>query len=185
MALEDLTTDLNYKDITERVKAGQSVEDIIINSLRQKQKWVIEKPTVHQDMVQKIDGFRILDGKRESFQIKARITGNDILVDLFEPFFAPKDSRNQLGRDQKGKCDYYICLSKDQKEIRIIQSRGLQFAIDILFIDWDISKNRLPFRDKHGNELKQHTDRNNNRQKLVGFIQPKNIITRYIQTVAL
>jgi hypothetical protein len=155
---------------------GKQIEDKIVKSL-ESYGLVFEDVDRNTDCVDKIDRFLITETSKKPCQIKCRMgySGDDILIDIYEPFKGIDNQETQPGRDYVGKYEVYIVLSRDGKTIRVIDGFRQKEIIEAVLKEWSGEHYQLPvFNSKlyPGCQLRYTTDRNNNRPKVLMFINP-------------
>jgi len=126
--------------------------------------------------------------KRLRSAIKVRVSKNDILVALRDPFYGFEHEDTKVGRDVLYEYFQYITLSKDEELIRVASGKvihkiSLDLIQEILDTIGDINIKKSPYNkgvpvkvlssEKHSNcEVWLHYDRKSGRPKLLGFIPP-------------
>lgn len=165
---------LNKKSPSCRVQVGVAIENSIAKCLKEHYGYDLHEVTRHEDMNEKIDRIlKLKDGTEQRVQIKTRMSGKDILVCLWEPFYSVDSDKNKLGRDMVSNYDIYACLSDNGKTIRVIDGKRQKAIIQEVLDEWTIAKWALPeFKSKKypGVEIKHHTDKWSGRPKLLMFI---------------
>jgi hypothetical protein len=161
----------------QRYLYGKQVENLIIQCLRECG-LEIEEADRKVDCVDKIDCFLVENGERKACSVKFRVntSGNDILLDLFEPFYGINNENTKAGRDHVGQYAYYICLSNDGKTIRLVDGQHQKALIEDVLKEWEESHYELPVFNskKHaGIQLRYTRDRANGRPKVLAFINPE------------
>ncbi len=165
---------INEKPPHERVKVGKKNEKRVINCLNKHHNWNLEEAPREEDRIEKVDCYEVSKtGKRLAAQVKTRVSGDDILVDIFEPYYGLDDDRTKKGRDTQRDYDLYICLSKDGKTIRVVNGKALKRMLKKLANKWKSEKCRLPFTFDNDCEFKWHRDRWSGVPKLLCFIPPE------------
>jgi len=122
-----------------RVKYGIQLENAIAQCLKEHYDYNLVEVGIVADTKKKIDRQWILpDGKVNQVQIKARMgtSGDDILIDVFEPYHGDNHPDTKPGRDYKGQYDTYVCLSNDGKEIRVIDGKRQKELVEELIEEW-------------------------------------------------
>lgn len=194
---------INEQPVAERVNFGLKKEDAIVKCLETHYGFNFEDVTLQEDTNEKIDRyitkmFDTVPPKRLKTQIKARVSGDDILYDLYEPWHGIKDKRTRPGRDDRKPLDIYICLSKDGKKIRIIKGAYLRQVAKDVREEWASKKYRIadgiPFFPEVysqevqgatvGCELRFHYDAHSHTPKVLLFIPDYIIGSRYMTTVS-
>lgn len=156
-----------------RVKVGKKDEDNVVKCLNKHYDWKLEKATFKEDTCQKTDCFQVNEsGDRLPVQIKTRVTGDDFLVSLYEPYYGIDDSRTEIGRDVKQKYYCYVCLSKDRKTIRVVKGTLLKKIVNSLIKQWKTKGCPLPHSFKNTCEFRWHRDRWSGKPKVLCFIPP-------------
>jgi hypothetical protein len=155
---------------------GKQIEDKIVKSL-ETYGLVFEDVDRNTDCYDKIDRYLVVEGGKKPCQIKCRMSysGDDILIDIYEPFMGIDSSDTKQGRDYIGKYEVYIVLAKDGKTIRVIDGIRQKEVIEEVLKEWSGYHYQLPvFNSKlyPGCQLRYTTDRNNNRPKVLMFINP-------------
>ena len=92
---------INEKPPSERVKVGKKNEKRVINCLNKYHNWNLVEATREEDRIEKVDCYEVSKtGKRLAAQVKTRVSGDDILVDIFEPYYGLDDDRTKKGPAQ-------------------------------------------------------------------------------------
>lgn len=94
-----------------RSGAGRDIEKLVMRALREVAGWKIEDASMKQDMVDKIDGWKIDGAKKTPIQVKFRDSGNDIAVKV--------EWRGKPGRDMRGGAELYAVLDQSGYNIRV------------------------------------------------------------------
>lgn len=122
-----------------RVSVGRKLESDIAKCLNEHYGFDLQEVSIEADRKKKIDRqWHLPNGEVRQVQIKARMghSGDDILIDVFEPYYGDGHANTKPGRDCKGQYDTYICLSNDGKEIRIIDGKRQKAIIEELITEW-------------------------------------------------
>lgn len=159
-----------------RVRTGKTGEQQIAQSLQDVFGLTIEEVSEDQDRFEKIDRIVVSgSGNRKTLQIKYRETGEDILVDVFEPFFGINHPRTGKGRDYVSKCDLYAC--RVGPLIHLIHGAALRAVIEIVLAEWRTAgcPSSGTFIGSQGEQIKIRKDHASERPKLLMFIPVKAI----------
>ena len=152
-----LNTITNYDD---RIHAGKERESFIIDAMIARG-FKIERPTAHQDMKDKIDGFILPKaGGRLSFQLKFREHRSDIIFEIVKDW-----DRNILGRDLISKAELYVIVEPDG-ELSIYNVKEIKDKANELLALAD--KNPVN-QEGMGWQLKFTIDKAHFQKKLMGF----------------
>jgi hypothetical protein len=138
---------------------------------------ILKDVTKEADMFDKIDRVLVEDGKEKLVAIKARMgySGDDILIDLYEPYYGPKSDKTKPGRDYVGKYEVYVCLSKDGKVIRVIDGIRQKEIVEDILVEWANYNWQLPVFDSYkyeGCQIRYTRDRSHDTPKVLLFINP-------------
>lgn len=142
-----------------------------------------------EDCKEKTDCWQLTKtGKRLRSAIKARVSKNDILVALRDPFYGVKHDGTVIGRDVLMEYFQYITLSKDGETIRVANGKVIHQMCDVLWEEFlervvDIDVSKPPYNTARaiklmtssvypGCELWLHHDRWDGHPKILGFIPP-------------
>lgn len=123
-------------------------------------------------------------GQLKTLQIKYRETGQDILVDVYDPFYGEAHPDTRPGRDVATKCDFVACRIGDF--IHLIHGLPLQKvvqdALEERRVLTPIMFNCAPFRAENRVLLKSSFDHRNSRPKLLAFVPITSVPKRHIWT---
>jgi hypothetical protein len=166
---------LNEQPSRKRYLAGKAKEDAIADCLVNKHGFNLKKVSREADMNEKIDRILVENGVEKKVQIKFRISGSgdDILVDVYEPFFGIDNPKTQKGRDYIGKYEVYICLSNNGKQIRVIDGVRQKAVIEEVLAEWKSYRWQLPVFNSYrysGIQLRYTRDGNSRVPKVLMFI---------------
>lgn len=166
-----------------RVRTGKTGEQEIAKALQEVFGLTIEEVSEDQDRFEKIDRIVVSElGNRKTLQIKYRETGEDILVDVFEPFFGIDHPRTGKGRDYVSKCDLYAC--RVGPLIHLIHGAALRSVIEIVLAEWKSAGCPCAgtFIGSQGEQIKIRKDHASDRPKLLMFIPVAAIDSRNVWT---
>lgn len=179
---------LDSKSPSQRVKYGVDLETMIIECLNNKYSdhgYNLQSSTHQEDCEEKVDCWQIgKNGKKYKSAIKVRISKDDILVSMRDPFYGLFHEDTKIGRDIV--CEYfqYITLSKDGETIRVANGKTIHSICQAIWqelldqkqdIDLSLSKKSrllLSSTSYPGCELWLHYDRWKGTPKILGFIPP-------------
>lgn len=121
-------------DKNARMKIGKRVENLMKERLRSELLWKIYSSTENDDKYAKIDGYAIIPDTNycTPFQLKYRISGNDVLVETVlnwtpDCFYNSEiDWPKYAGRDLRGYSDKTILLSRNGKQLIIIDTKTVK-----------------------------------------------------------
>lgn len=165
---------LNFKERLDRGKQFEEIIDSVLKPLGRN----IKPASLQEDMHEKIDRIETLaDGTTRKLSYKARTSGDDILLDLYEPFFGIDNLNTKPGRDLISPYDRYLCLERGGGNLREIDGTAQKLKVKAVLDEWtDCSYflSRQWFRSARvpGISLKYHVDKSNNRPKIIMFISP-------------
>lgn len=142
-----------------------------------------------EDCVEKTDCWQLTkSGKRYRSAIKIRVSKDDILVCMRDPFYGVAHTETAIGRDVMLEYFQYITLSKDGETIRVAKGKVIHQICNILWEEFldkigDIDMTKHPYNKARptlimqsevypGCELWLHYDRWKGQPKLLGFIPP-------------
>ncbi len=167
---------LESQSSRKRYLYGKQIENLIIQSL-EKHGLVFEDVDRNIDCNDKIDRYLITEGQKKPCQVKCRMSysGDDILLDIWEPFFGIKNDATKPGRDYVGKYEVYICLSRDGKTIRVIDGKRQKEIVEAILEEWQSAYYQLPVFDSFrfkGCQIRYTKDKSNLRPKVLMFIKP-------------
>jgi hypothetical protein len=130
-------------------------------------------------------------GKRFRSAIKARVSKNDILVAMRDPFYGINHEGTKIGRDVLMEYFQYITLSQDGETIRVANGKVIHQVCGVLWEEFlekvgDIDVTKPPYLSARamkimdssvypGCQLWLHHDRWDGHPKILGFI-PTNIL---------
>lgn len=121
----------------------------------------------------KMERFLVTPDGDKKIQVKFRRSGNDILIDVFEPFYGVQSDRTKYGRDYVSQYDVFICLNG--KEIKVIDGKRQKEVIEEILVEWKDNKWQLPVFDSkkyEGCQIKYTRDRISKTPKILMFINP-------------
>jgi len=167
---------LESQSSRKRYLYGKQVENLIVKAL-EGHGFVFEDVDRKVDCDEKIDRYLIQEGVKKPVQIKCRMiySGDDILLDLWEPFWGINNEATKKGRDYVGQYEIYICLSKDGKTIRVIDGKRQKQIVEDVLEEWAASHYQLPVFDSYrykGVQIRYVRDKANQRPKVLMFINP-------------
>lgn len=180
---------IQYKNISIRVKEGKAVEKKIIEGLIREGKLNIEESSSSEDRIKKIDCWITYGNTINKIpaQIKYRETGDDLLFEVFYLFEGWNNPLNKYGRDIIGESKEYIVLLRDKETVLIVPVVYTKLIIDTIIRKamsekYDFNTNNIyKFNISNANvELRVYRDRNEGRRKMVCFIPPQLFITQGI-----
>lgn len=159
----------NIPDYNQRISAGKSVEEKILNALRQRG-YKIENPSEQEDKYEKIDGWWIgKNGGRFPLQVKFRESGDDILFELVKDM-----DKGISGRDPISKSVIYLVVNRTGDARMYLTKPIKKKAQQIVAIIYDeLKKNpskTLWSGDKW--EARIQYDRAHGQRKLVAYFHP-------------
>ena len=145
--------------------------------------------TFFEDCKEKTDCWQLTkNGKRFRSAIKARVSKNDILVAMCDPFYGVNHESTKIGRDVLTEYFQYITLSKDGETIRVANGKVIHQICGVLWEEFlenvgDIDICKSPYNSARairlmpsivypGCELWLHHDRWDGHPKILGFIPP-------------
>ena len=168
----------------DRVKQGKLGEELVATYLRDVFKLKLETVSEDRDRFEKIDRIVVTKkGNRKKLQIKYRETGDDILVDVYEPFYGECDPRTVPGRD-RANCDLYACATAEH--VHLIHGNILRGIVDEALVFWrscgspqDIYHTLVT--DKCVS-IRVRKDHFSGRPKLLAFVPPRVIPEKNIWT---
>jgi hypothetical protein len=157
-------------DYQGRVEAGKAVEKEILDVLR-KAGVPIEEPTAEEDMVEKIDGWMIRDGKRVSVQVKFREGGNDVIFEIVKDL-----DKGTIGRDMASKAEFYVVMDT-LNVIRLFAVEQIK-AMAKLVRDHVLGELKtFPDKTNWGSDsacsVKITIDKRHGNRKMIAFFNPK------------
>lgn len=179
----------------ERVSFGKEKEDVILNCLNKHYKshgYNLIPGTSMQDRKEKTDCWQVTpSGKKLRSAIKARVSKNDILVAMRDPFYGVKNEETVVGRDVLYEYFQYITLSKDGETIRVANGKVIHKICEDLWQEFldkvgDIDLSKSPYNSRPsmkilssekypGCELWLHKDKWSYKPKILGFIPPSTL----------
>ena len=118
------------------------------------------------------------DGTTRNLSYKARTSGDDILLDLYEPFYGIDNTKTKPGRDLISPYDRYLCLERGGGNLREIDGAAQKMRVKLVLTEWTdcsyhLSKGWFNSARCPGISLRYHVDKSNSRPKIIMFIQPK------------
>jgi len=142
-----------------------------------------------EDCKEKTDCWQMTkSGKKYRSAIKARVSKNDILVAMRDPFYGVNHDETVIGRDVLVEYFQYITLSQDGGTIRVANGRVIHQMCNVLWEEFlekvgDIDLKKSPYNNGKavkvmtsgvypGCELWLHHDRWKGQPKILGFIPP-------------
>lgn len=157
--------DNRFQDASHRVHYGMGIEKQIFDSLI-KCGIKLRKPSMQNDMYDKIDAWWQINGVEKAIQIKYRDTGDDILFEVMKDYH-----RGTPGRDMISKAQFYAVLSRVGNTIVLVDTNEIKTIVQEM-------KNRAENEgfDQRGNYqmgnavLKIRPDPRTNQQKLMAYI---------------
>lgn len=175
-----------------RVNFGREKEDQIIRCLNTHYHHLgynLVPGSFVEDCKEKTDCWQIsASGKKHRSAIKARVSKNDILVAMRDPFYGVNHKDTVVGRDMLYEYFQYITLSKDGETIRVASGKVIHKMSKILWEEFlekvgDINFAKSPYNNKvpkklmssgvyPGCEMWLHYDRWKGQPKILGFIPP-------------
>lgn len=167
---------LESQSSRKRYLYGKQIEDLVIKAL-QSHGLIFEDVDRRTDCDLKIDRYLIQEGVKKPCQVKCRMSysGDDVLLDIWEPFYGVTNEATKPGRDYIGQYEVYICLSKDGKTIRVIDGKRQKEIVERVLDEWKVSYYQLPVFDSYrhkGAQLRYTRDRSNGRPKVLLFLNP-------------
>ena len=156
---------LAHKDFHSRVVLGKEVESQILNALRQNG-FPVESPTRHEDMKDKIDGWFMANGKRNSLQIKHRENGDDIIFEIVKDW-----DEGVYGRDWLSKADYYLVVDRSGNGYLFL-TQPIKVLAHTMFDLAQKSPSTQTNWDGKGWQLKMTVDKSSGNTKLMAYMQP-------------
>ena len=176
----------------ERVAFGKSKEELVISCLNthySSHGYNLVPSNFFEDCKEKTDCWQMTkSGKRFRSAIKARVSKNDILICMRDPYYGEEDERTVVGRDVLNEYFQYITLSKDGETIRVANGRVIHKMCGVLWEEFlervgnfdptkpPYNKNRpqlLMCSDVYpGCQIWLHFDRWKGQPKILGFIPP-------------
>lgn len=175
-----------------RVSYGKSKEEQVINCLNTyygNQGYNLVPGSFYEDCTEKTDCWQIAkSGKKYRSAIKARVSKNDILVAMRDPFYGVSNEATVTGRDVLNEYFQYITLSQDGGTIRVANGKVIHQMCNILWEEFldkvgDVDISKPPYNKNRpvrlmksevypGCELWLHFDRWKGQPKILGFIPP-------------
>lgn len=120
--------------IDQRLTVGWGAEDFIISVL-ENSKFTVTKSTEREDRgKQKLDAYVSFNNQTIPAQIKARESGNDILVEWYKDY-----ERKVDGRDKIGKAKLYITMDAERNNLFLISTDAIKTACQQMFNSWEAS----------------------------------------------
>jgi hypothetical protein len=169
-----MITNTNYGSSKTRVSRGMKWEHKCREILNQKLGLGLESTSSHEDMVFKQD-WRYFDkqGQEQFWQFKWRASGCDVLVDVLQPYYGFKDSRNKPGRDMVGvNISRYVTWPPDYGVIYILNAQHVKNVVQALVEGWEKQgTGRLTYR--HEGPLPHLVDGVNSRGFMLTFTEEK------------
>jgi hypothetical protein len=165
---------LNFKERLDRGKKFEEIIDSVLLPMNRK----IKQSTLNEDMHEKIDRIEELpDGTTRKLAYKARTSGDDILLDLYEPFYGIDNTATRPGRDLISPYDRYFCLERGGGNLREIDGAVQKMRIKEVLTEWAdcsyfLSRGWFNSVRVPGISLKYHVDKSNDRPKIIMFIKP-------------
>lgn len=143
-----------------------------------------------EDCKEKTDCWQVSkSNKKYRSAIKARVSKNDILIAMRDPFYGETNDKTVIGRDVLVEYFQYITLSKDGETIRVAKGKTIHTMCGILweeFLDLvgDFDPTKPPYNKNRpvklmssdiykGCEIWLHFDRWKGQPKILGFIPPE------------
>lgn len=143
----------------------------------------------YEDCSEKTDCWQLTpSGKKLRSAIKARVSKNDILVAIRDPFYGVNNEETKIGRDVLYEYFQYITLSQDGQTIRVASGKAIHKICKNLWEEFislvgDIDMTKHPYNKARpmnllrseihsGCELWLHYDRWKGQPKILGFIPP-------------
>lgn len=183
---------IDSRPTSERVKYGTDLETDIINCLNNDYAdhgYNLMPSSFFEDCTEKTDCWQVAkDGKKYRSAIKARVSKNDILVAIRDPFYGVIHEDTLIGRDVVTEYFQYITLSKDGETIRVANGKTIhKICLDLWneFIEsvGDLDMFSHPYNKAKpvrvlnsnnypGCEFWLHYDRWKGTPKILGFIPP-------------
>lgn len=175
-----------------RVSYGKEKEDQVIKCLNENYSdmgYNLVPGSFMEDCNEKTDCWQITaSGKKLRSAIKARVSKNDILVAMRDPFYGNSHPETKIGRDVLYEYFQYITLSQDGETIRVASGKSIHKICNQIWDEWmqeagDIDMSSHPYnkarpinllksKSKPGCELWLHYDRWKGQPKILGFIPP-------------
>lgn len=185
MAIDSLPT-------AARVSYGKEKEELVMKCLNEHYAdhgYNLVPGSFFEDCSEKTDCWQLTkSGKKYRSAIKARVSKNDILVAMRDPFYGVKDDETVIGRDVLVEYFQYITLSQDGGTIRVANGKVIHQMCNVLWEEFlekvgDIDISKPPYNKGRpakimtsgvypGCELWLHYDRWKGQPKILGFIPP-------------
>lgn len=167
---------LESRSSRQRYLYGKQIEKLIIDCLRG-YGLTLEEADRKADCEDKIDCYLCVNDKKLACQVKCRMgySGDDILIDVYEPYWGVGNENTKHGRDYVGQYDVYIVLSKDGSTIRVIDGKRQKEVIEEVLQEWTAFHNQLPVFNSlkyKGVQMRYTRDKANGRPKVLMFIPP-------------
>lgn len=176
----------------DRVNYGKEKEEQILKCLNEHYSshgYNLVAGTFFEDCKEKTDCWQLTKtGRRYRSAIKARVSKNDILVAMRDPFYGNEHEETQIGRDMQFEYFQYITLSKDESTIRVARGKTIHKICGILWEEFldnvgDVNMTVHPYNKARphkllssevypGCEIWLHYDRWKGQPKILGFIPP-------------
>lgn len=183
---------IDSKPTSVRVNYGKEKEDQVMKCLNERYAshgYNLVPSSFFEDCKEKTDCWQLTkSGKKYRSAIKARVSKNDILVAMRDPFYGVNDPDTVIGRDVLVEYFQYITLSKDGETIRVANGRVIHQMCNVLWEEFlekvgDIKLTEPPYNNGKavkimtsavypGCELWLHHDRWKGQPKILGFIPP-------------
>jgi len=175
-----------------RVSYGKEKEELVIKCLNENYAshgYNLVPGSFFEDCQEKTDCWQVTkSGKRYRSAIKARVSKNDILVAIRDPFYGVNHAETVVGRDVLVEYFQYITLSKDGTVIRVANGKVIHQMCNVLWEEFlekvgDVDMTKHPYNKARpaklmtseiypGCELWLHYDRWKGQPKVLGFIPP-------------
>jgi hypothetical protein len=178
-----------------RVTYGKEKEGLVMKCLNEHYSahgYNLVPGSFFEDCKEKTDCWQLTatGGKLRS-AIKARVSKNDILVAMRDPFYGISHKETVVGRDVLFEYFQYITLSQDGGTIRVANGKVIHRICNSLWAEFleqvgDIDMSAHPYNKARplrllkssvvpGCELWLHYDRWKGQPKILGFIPPTNL----------
>jgi hypothetical protein len=123
--------DVSRQHVIDRVAAGVEAELVAIEKLK-KAGWKVTPSTSKQDRIDKIDCYL----NNEPAQIKTRATGDDIIIEVYRPYYGADAEGTQNGRDTKGSYTMYVLSGRYGENPKVYRRKDISNKITELLKEW-------------------------------------------------
>lgn len=170
----------DHLDYNERIKRGKSLEKLMFaplqNFIRKKFGSELSVSSPYEDKYLKYDSKFTFKNKLFRISHKSRVNKSydDIVVNVFEPFYDIKNSNNRIGRDMLTEYEFLACLAPNHKQIRLIDAKVIKKNIYNSLSNFRSINNSEYLKDysNYGIKLSKQQDKASKEYKLLAFVSP-------------